>query len=141
MRLIALCNKEPMSPWEVIDGALTRMKPKRDQAWLAGQLKLKAQAITNWKDRGVPKGRYEELAEILGLTMEQIAGKAPAPWEITGSEWPFTDIGPARWARLSDRQRWEIELRVRDMVENFETERQSGKSSDSASNPGARRSG
>lgn len=141
MQLIALGNKELMSPWEVIDGALARMKPKRDQAWLAQQLGLGAQAITNWKKRGVPRSRYEDLAGILRLSMEQVAGKAPAPWESVGGEWPFPDISRARWVRLDTRQRFEIELRVRDMVEKFEAEQLSGKSSGSAPNAGTRRSG
>ena len=126
---------EQMTPWEVIEGALARKKPQRSQDWLAEQLGTTAQAVSNWKDRGVPKGRYEQLSEILGLTMEQVAGKAPVPWERPGGEWPFPDIDPARFARLTDSQRWEIQLRARELIEKFESERQQpGKLSGEGSN-------
>jgi hypothetical protein len=122
-----------MSPWEVIESALSRRKPPRDQKWLAQELGIGAQAITNWKKRGVvPSAHYAALAELFGLSMEQIAGKAPAPWEGSSGEWPFPDIDSARFMRLTPTQRGEIQGKVRELIERFESEpKSSGKLSNS----------
>lgn len=132
-----LINTLGMTPWEVIDGALGRMNPKQDQAWLAKKLGISEQAVSNWKARGVPRGKYVDLSKVLGLTMEQIAGLAPVPWEKDESEWPFPDIDRARWARLTDIQRGEIQGKVRELLEEFENQRAtgSGKSSTSSHRP------
>lgn len=128
---------EVMTPWEVIEQALARRRPPRSQEWLAAELSsvtgqsITAQAITNWKVRGVPRGRYTDLADVLGLTTDQVAGRAPLPWERHDS-WPFPGIDPARFDRLTELQRGEIQGKVREMIERFEVETsQSGKSSGS----------
>lgn len=112
-----------MEPWDVIEGALARRKPPRDQAWLATQLGIRAQAVTNWKTRGVPKTQYEALADLLGLSLEQIAGRAPPPWEAEAGGWPFPDIDSARWARLTELQKGEIQAKVRELIAMFESRR------------------
>lgn len=116
-----------MSPWEVIEGAMARRRPQRDQAWLAVQLGIGEQAITNWKTRGVPKGRYLEIADLLGLTVKQVAGQEPPPWANEKGNWPFPDIDPARWMALNDYQRGEVQGEVRKLVERFEAQRSLGK--------------
>lgn len=141
--LSGLCHGALVTPWEVIEGALARKKPKRDQAWLAKKLDISEQAISNWKERGVPRSRYEDLADALGLTLEQIAGRAAAPWEVGESEWPFASIDAARWSALTERQRGEIEGKVRELIEKFEAQRStgSGKSSPSQSSAPQRKHG
>lgn len=72
-----------MTPWEVIEEALAQKRPPRGPAWLAEQLKERIQVVSNWKSRGkVPASRYREVAQILGLTVDQLEGLAPLPWEV-----------------------------------------------------------
>lgn len=109
-----------MGPWEVIEAALARRKPSRDQAWLAAQLEISEQAVSNWKTRGVPSRQYERLADLLNLTIPQIIGREPPPWESAEGSWPFPSIDVARFSRLTSRQQGEIEGKVREMIERFE---------------------
>lgn len=116
-----------MTPWEVIEQALARRKPKpQSQEWLANELsrrtgtKITPQAISHWKGkRGVPKGRFFDLADLLGLTPDQVAGRAPVPWEKeTG--WPFPGIDEGRYTPLLDSQKEQIQEAVIRMIEGFE---------------------
>jgi len=109
-----------MRPWDVIEGALARKKPPRDQAWLARELDISEQGVSNWKSRGVPRAQYERLADILGLTMEQVAGREPPPWERTDAAWPFQSIDRSRYDRLNERMKGEIEGKVREQIERLE---------------------
>lgn len=139
MKLMPIRTIGPMTPWEVVEGALARRKPKRNQAWLAQQLGVGTQAVTNWKLRGsVPTGQYRALADLLHLTVEQIEGRAPAPWE-KGDGWPFPDIDRARFDRLTEMQQGEIQGEVRKLIEKFEAPRESGKSSSSPPRDGPRK--
>lgn len=124
-----------MTPWEVIEGALARKKPRRDQAWLAKQLDISEQAISHWPNRGVPRARYEAIADALGLSLEQVAGRAPAPWEAGNAEWPFPSVEVERWALLTERQRGEIEGKVRELIEKFEAQRSSAASGKFSASP------
>lgn len=125
-----------MTPWEVIEQALALRKPPRSQAWLAEQLGVKPQAVTNWRMRGaVPTAQYRPIANLLGLTVNQVEGIDPPPWEKeTG--WPFPGIEQARFDRLDDIQKGEIQGKVREMIEGFERAAQSGKSSPSRDGAG-----
>lgn len=78
-----------MGPWEVIEQAMARRKPARDQQWLAEQLGIGPQAITNWKTRGVPPARFRDLANLFGLSVDQVEGLEPPPW-AKQFEWPFS---------------------------------------------------
>lgn len=78
-----------MTPWEVVQEALAHQRPKRDQAWLAEKLGVEAQAVTNWKTRGVPTKRYRDIAKLFGLTVDQVEGLEPLPW-AKQFEWPFS---------------------------------------------------
>jgi hypothetical protein len=124
-----------MTPWEVIEEALARRRPPRNQEWLAEQLSklsgrtVTPQGVSNWKTRGVPPARHGELADLFGLTTDQIAGRAPLPWE-TNTGWPFPGIEEARFLRLDDTQKGEIQGEVRRMIERFERSA-SGKSAGS----------
>lgn len=134
--LIHLPTIGEMTPWEVIEEALARRKPPKNQEWLADQLtqrsgkRVTPQGISNWKSRGVPAARHAELADLFGLTTDQVAGRAPLPWEKDAG-WPFPDIEQARYDRLRDMQKGEIQREVRKLIEAFERESVSGKSTPS----------
>lgn len=69
-----------MSPWEVIEESLLRHRPARNLQWLADRLGTSIQVVHNWKSRGVPAKRYREIAEALGVTLDQLEGLSPLPW-------------------------------------------------------------
>jgi hypothetical protein len=114
-----------MTTWEIVEEALARKRPPRNQEWLADQLKertgkkITPQAVSNWKKRGVPPARYGDLADLFELTTDQVAGRAPLPWEKKAG-WPFHDIVPARFERLTERQKGAIEAKVREMIAEFD---------------------
>ena len=117
-----LLKMSGMDPWEVIEQALPRLKPRRNREWLALQLGIKPQALGNWKERGVPKGRFFELADLLRLTPDQVAGRAPVPWE-SEIGWPFPGIDERRYESLGDAQKDQIQAAVFMMIEKFEQAR------------------
>jgi hypothetical protein len=129
--LITILTIGEMSPWEVIEQALARHRPPKNQEWLAEQLSrtgkpVTPQAISNWKKRQVvPTARFAEIADLFRLTTDQVAGRAPLPWE-TVQGWPFPGIDEARFARLDDMQKGEIQAKVREMIEGFEARRAGG---------------
>lgn len=133
MKLARLARIHQMTPWQVIEEALGRRKPPRKPQWLADQLGVSAQVLTNWKARQVPPARFRAIADVLGLTVDQIEGLAPLPWE-TETGWPFPDIDQSRFNRLTDLQKGEIQRKVREMIAEFEASgQQSGKSPGSQS--------
>jgi DNA-binding transcriptional regulator YdaS (Cro superfamily) len=69
-----------MSPWEVIEEALLHKRPVRNLQWLADQLGVSAQVVSNWKARGVPAKRYRDVASAIGVTLDQLEGLEPLPW-------------------------------------------------------------
>lgn len=86
---------DAVTPWQIIEEALARLRPPRNKEWLSVELTARGREITpqgvgNWKKRGVPGNRFIELGEILGLEPRQVAGLDPLPWD--GEErWPFPD--------------------------------------------------
>lgn len=111
-----------MTPWQVIEEALAHKKPPRSPQWLADQLHVKIQVVSNWKSRGVPTARYREIASALDLSVDQIEGLEPLPWEKAG-EWPFEDRGLFdRVKALRQDQRLELQGVLRRMVLEFEQE-------------------
>lgn len=79
-----------MTPWEIIEQALTHRKPPRSPKWLADQLgNTSIQVVQNWKTRGVPPARYRAIASALGISVDQLEGLAPLPWE-KDFPWPFS---------------------------------------------------
>jgi len=107
-----------VNTWDIVMAALARMKPARDRRWLQDKLGVKAQALTNWKAAGeVPAGRYMEICDLVGLTAEQLTGRAPLPWADEG--WPFQSISQVEFRNLSAENRQEIENRLREMVEGL----------------------
>lgn len=109
-----------MTPWQIIEEALARKRPHRKVAWLGDQLGVTAQVLTNWKTRKVPPSRFREIADVLGLTVDQLEGMAPLPWEQSSLEWPFRRIDMARFVALDKEQRAYVEGRVLSAIEECE---------------------
>lgn len=127
------------STWQIIEQALGRKKPPRKPQWLADKLGVSAQVMTNWKRRGVPAVRLREIADALDLSLDQIEGLEPLPWEST-SGWPFPNISRERFYQLDETQRTLIEGGVLKMLTDMEDARgESGKSSRSGSGAGRRK--
>lgn len=79
--LIRSSESPGMTPWQVIEEALARRRPRRNMKWLADELNESIQTVSNWKARGVPFRRFREIANVLGLTVDQIEGLEALPWE------------------------------------------------------------
>ena len=115
---------DDVTPWQVIEEALLRLRPPRNKEWLSAQLSergknVSPQGIGNWKDRGVPPSRFIELGEILGLEVRQVAGIDPLPWD-KAEGWPFPDIDQHRLTSLSPTQIGEVQAKVRELLEKYE---------------------
>ena len=108
-----------MTPWQVIEEALLHRRPARTPQWLADQLGLSIQVVSNWKSRRVPPGRYRQIAELLGLSIDQLEGVATLPWQ-NADDWPFPDIDRERFRALTPVQLGEIQAEVRRMLTMFE---------------------
>lgn len=135
-----------VTPWQVIEEALLRLRPPRNKEWLSARLsergkKITPQGVGNWKERGVPGSRFIELGEILDLSPRQVAGLDPLPWD-TAEGWPFPDIDPGRFTNLTATQVGEIQVKVRELLEKFEREaaERRGKFGTSRQGAGRRRS-
>lgn len=108
-----------MTPWQVIEEALARKRPPRGPQWLADQLDETVQVVSNWKARGVPPRRFREIANVLGLTVDQIEGVDPLPWEGLGEggDWPFSEDLRQKVLRLSDEERVGVERVIHAAIE------------------------
>lgn len=60
------------SVWDRVVSELKRRGETAPQAWLAAKLGLTEQAVANWKARGIPRGRYMDIARVLGWSVEQL---------------------------------------------------------------------
>lgn len=58
--------------WAVIEAKLTAMD--KDQAWFTKSMGVGNNVVTNWKARGIPRGRAPELARLLGMTTDELFG-------------------------------------------------------------------
>jgi hypothetical protein len=104
-----------MTPWQVIEEALARKRPPRGAKWLADELKESIQTVSNWKARGVPVRRYREIANALGLTVDQIEGLEALPWERfpEGRGWPLSEELQQKVLLLSDEELYRLETVMR----------------------------
>lgn len=103
-----------MTPWQVIEEALAHKRPPRSQKWLAEELGESVQTISNWKNRGVPARRFRDIANVLGLTVDQIEGLHPLPWDRPNSAaWPFSNELLNRVLILLDDERGRLEAVMR----------------------------
>jgi hypothetical protein len=92
------------------------------------------------RDTGTKKSHFSAmlsgrrgLGDELAAKLEEHYGK-PAGWfdaEDAPAGWPFPGIDSARFERLKDDQKIEVQGAVRKMISDFEQEAESGKSSDS----------
>lgn len=110
-----------MTPWDIIEIALARQfRPPRDQQWLAGSLHVTPQAVHGWKKTGVPARRFREIAGLLNLTVDQLEGLSPLPWD---KGWPFADIEPERFYQLTMAERDIVQRRLMELIEEMERAR------------------
>lgn len=65
--------------WNRVIAELKRRGVAYPQAWLARHFGIEDGAVTNWKNRGIPKGRQMELAELFGWTPKQMKGEGLPP--------------------------------------------------------------
>lgn len=102
------------TPWQVIEQALARRRPPRGPKWLADELEESIQTVSNWKARGVPARRMRAIGRVLGLSLDQLEGLAPLPWDVPaeGSNLrPEVYAAAAAINHLPDRQReWVLEV-------------------------------
>ncbi len=64
--------KNKTIPWALIQEQLDAIGKTRD--WLEASLDVEKNVITNWKSRGVPKGRAAELGLLLGTSADFLLG-------------------------------------------------------------------
>lgn len=136
-----------MTPWEIIEEALQRRRPPRGNQWLSEQLMQKEgievsiQAMGHWRKRGVPAAKRRAIGAVLGLSVDQIDGLAPPPWEQQSS-WPFPDMALLqRVEALEHDQRVEIQAKIREIVEKFESAQKSQLGKFTNSTPSVSRAG
>lgn len=83
-------------------------------------LGLYPQTINNWKNRGIPRRRWPDIAEFLGITIDELLGRtAPAPVE-TAQGWPFPNVPRERFARLQPSQKLMVEAAMVEALEQVE---------------------
>jgi DNA-binding transcriptional regulator YdaS (Cro superfamily) len=92
--LSRLSESAGMGTWQIIESALENMKPRRTPVWLAEQLGVSIQVVSNWKNRAVPASRRRDIATALGLTMDQLDGLAALPWEEVPESSALTKLFP-----------------------------------------------
>jgi hypothetical protein len=92
--LSRLSESRAMGTWQIIEDALHNMKPRQTPVWLADQLGVSIQVVSNWKARGVPASRRRDIATALGLTMDQLDGLASLPWEEVPEASALTKLFP-----------------------------------------------
>lgn len=92
--LSRLSESAAMDTWQIIEDALLHMKPRRNMLWLSEQLHVSIQVVSNWKSRGVPASRRRDIATALGLSIDQIDGLAPLPWEEIAEASELTKLFP-----------------------------------------------
>ena len=100
-----------MTPWEVINEVLAHRNPRQDLAWLANRLQFSIQRVYNWKDRGVPTKHYRDVAAALGISIDQLEGLSPLPWE-NSFPWPFSAALQERVEDMSSEERTELEADI-----------------------------
>ena len=61
--------------WAHIEDELHRRR--LNSVWLARKLDASRQVISGWKVRGVPAGRYQEIADVFGWTIDRLVNGLP----------------------------------------------------------------
>lgn len=91
-----LCSRwsdsSDMTPWSVIEKTCIHRRIQNWQSWLAGEIGVTLAAVNNWKRRGVPAVKYRDISEALGISLEQLEGIDPLPWDDgEPDQLPFSD--------------------------------------------------
>jgi len=90
-------------PTRVIDRALKLAKERGMNQTAFGKAMgdVTPATITNWKARDMPPERHEKAAAVLGVTVDELLGKAAAPSNADGADtWPLRSITRSALAAL-----------------------------------------
>lgn len=118
-------NRPRMTVWEIIEMTMGRMRPPRDQQWLAAECGVSPQAVNQWKTAGVPASRFRQISDLLRIKLDQLEGLEPLPWD---KGWPFPDIDQDRFYQLSVKERDQVQGKVLTLIEELELARQRAQS-------------
>ena len=120
-----------MLTWDAVSKRLTahlRDKPAEalaPQLWLAKQIDVSKQAVTNWVARGeVPADKWLAIARVLHCGLDELLGLEPL------KSWPFETVPKAQWDALSERQKGAVEAAALEAIHR--TQAASGKQDRSA---------
>lgn len=85
----------------------SRRQPVTDWASLGACLGASAATVTNWKRRGVSKDGALDAEREFGCSAVWVleGTGAEVPTQERAPPWPFEDLTPDAWARLSQKQR------------------------------------
>jgi hypothetical protein len=100
----------------------------KNQTDVAAWCGVQTQAVTNWKRRGLPAEHVPVIAENLGCSIYELLG---LPSEAT--DWPFPQIPPARFHRLTAGEKLQIQGVMLDKLAELEQLRPPTKSAAKAS--------
>lgn len=76
LRVDSVARMKTKILWPVVQANLDRLE--RDQAWLARQLGVHTNVVTNWKQRGgAPASRAWELQRIFDAPVDELLGNGP----------------------------------------------------------------
>lgn len=84
---------------------------------LADELEVKHQTVNHWRTRGIPPAMYDRVAAVLGWSVDQLLGKAPAAARVG---WPFPNIPEHRYRRLKASQQLIVEAAILDALSQIE---------------------
>lgn len=84
----------------------------------AEDLGISRQSLNNWRARGIPPREWPRVAAYLLWSVEELQGLS-APKKAP-TEWPFPDIDPARFYRLTEGQQLQVQGVIIDKIAEFE---------------------
>lgn len=98
--------------------ALVAKKPDgagREMAWIAERLNISVQAVQNWTDKGVPARRHADLADALGLSVDDLLGREMK----NDPAWPFETVSRHKFEALSERQKGVVESELNRVIDGL----------------------
>lgn len=99
--------------------AIARLRKReavgREQAWLAEKLATSVQAVNNWSTKGVPAKRHEQIADALGISVDELLGREMK----RDPSWPFETVSRHKFDALSERQKGVIESEISRLIDRL----------------------
>lgn len=111
---------KPRSDYErPIDWAVDRAKHLgMNKSAFAKAMLVSPQDVTNWLARGMPPDHYQQAAEVLICSIDELVGRAPPRVE---SGWPFTEVTPERLQMLSPAERLHLQAAMLEEIDRLES--------------------